>query len=65
MPTQPCGWQKKCWMDNVEEWTCLPQSELLTMTSCRDSTDLNNHAGFVSGQREKGFKIEKVCLESY
>ena len=27
------GWQKKCWMDNVKEWTTLPVPELLTMAS--------------------------------
>ena len=30
------GRQRKCWMDNIKEWTSLPMSELLTMTSCRE-----------------------------
>ena len=29
------GWQKKCWMDNIKEWTSLPMPELLTRASCR------------------------------
>ena len=28
-----CGRLRKCWMDNVEEWTSLPVPELLTMAS--------------------------------
>ena len=28
------GRQRKRWMDNVEEWTCLPMPELLTRASC-------------------------------
>ena len=27
--------QKKCWMDNLKEWTSLPMPELLTRASCR------------------------------
>ena len=27
--------QRKCWMDNVKEWTSLPMPELLTRTSCK------------------------------
>ena len=30
-----CGWQRKCWMDNIIDWTPLPLSEVLTMASCR------------------------------
>ena len=30
-----CGRQRKCWMDNIKEWTSLPVPELLTMASCR------------------------------
>ena len=29
------GRQKKCWMDDVKEWTSMPMPELLTMTSSR------------------------------
>ena len=29
------GRQRKCWMDNIKEWTYLPLPELLTMASCR------------------------------
>ena len=29
------GRQRKCWMDNVKEWTSLPMPELLTMAFCR------------------------------
>ena len=29
------GRQRKCWMDNVKEWTSLPVPELLTGASCR------------------------------
>ena len=32
---QHCGWQRKCLMDNVKEWTSLPMLELLTRASCR------------------------------
>ena len=28
------GWQGKCFMDNVKEWTSLPKPELLTGASC-------------------------------
>ena len=27
--------KRKCWMDNVKEWTSLPMPELLTRASCR------------------------------
>ena len=30
-----CGRQRKCWMDNIREWPCLPMPELLTRASCR------------------------------
>ena len=30
-----CGWQRKCWMDKVKEWTSLPMPDLLTMVSRR------------------------------
>ena len=29
------GRQRKCWMDNIKEWTFLPMPELLTRASCR------------------------------
>ena len=29
------GWQRKCWMDNIKEWTSLPMPELPTRASCR------------------------------
>ena len=29
------GWQRKCWMDNIKDWTSLPMPELLTTASCR------------------------------
>ena len=29
------GQQRKCWMDNIKEWTSLPRPELLTRTFCR------------------------------
>ena len=29
------GRQRKCWMDNIKEWTTLPMPKLLTRTSCR------------------------------
>ena len=29
------GWQRKCWMDNITEWTSLPVPELLTKASCK------------------------------
>ena len=29
------GWQRKCWMDNIKEWTSLPMPELLTRASCK------------------------------
>ena len=28
------GWQRKCWMDNIKEWTSLPMPEVFTMASC-------------------------------
>ena len=30
---QCCGWQRKCWLDNMKEWTSLPMPELLTSGS--------------------------------
>ena len=29
------GGQRKCWTDNIEEWTSLPMPEVLTRASCR------------------------------
>ena len=29
------GRQKKCWMDNIRDWTYLPMPELLITASCR------------------------------
>ena len=29
------GWHRKCWMDNIKEWTSLPMPELLTVAYCR------------------------------
>ena len=29
------GRQRKCWMDNIKEWTTLPMPELFTRASCR------------------------------
>ena len=29
------GPQRKCWMDNIKEWTFLPMPELLTRAFCR------------------------------
>ena len=34
-----CGRPRKCWMDNIKEWTSLPKPEQLTRASCR--TDWN------------------------
>ena len=33
--------QRKCWMDNVKEWTSRPMSELLTVASCRKTPEEN------------------------
>ena len=32
---QRYGRQRKCWMDNIKEWTSLPMPEMLTRASCR------------------------------
>ena len=29
------GRRRKCWVDNIKEWTSLPKPELLTKASCR------------------------------
>ena len=29
------GLERKCWMDNIKQWTSLPVPELLAMASCR------------------------------
>ena len=29
------GQQRKCWMDDIKEWTSLPMPDLLTRASCR------------------------------
>ena len=42
-----CGWQKKSWMDNIEEWTSLPMPELLTRASCRKKKLEENLCRFV------------------
>ena len=31
------GQQRKCWMDNIKEWTLLPMPELLTRASCKQT----------------------------
>ena len=30
------GRQKRCWMDNIKEWTSLPMPELLKRVSCKE-----------------------------
>ena len=30
------GWQRKCWTDNIKEWTCLAIPELLTRACRKD-----------------------------
>ena len=38
------GWcysqQRKCWVDNIKEWTSLPMPELLTNASCRKDWEI-------------------------
>ena len=34
-PRRRRGRQRKCWTDNIKDWTSLPMPELLTMASCR------------------------------
>ena len=31
-----CGRQRKCWMDNIKEWTSLPMAELLQIARRKD-----------------------------
>ena len=33
------GWPRKCWMDNVMEWTSLPMPEMVTMASAEEKTE--------------------------
>ena len=35
---QQCEWQRKCWMNNIKEWTSLSIPELLTMASGQTKT---------------------------
>ena len=34
------GRERKCWMDNIIEWTSLPMSELLTRVSCKKDWEM-------------------------
>ena len=43
------GRQRKCWMDNIKEWTSLPMSILPTRASCRkDWKRISADSSFVS-----------------
>ena len=47
-----CGRQRKCWMDNIKEWTYLPMLELLTRTSCeRDWKRISAESSLMSPRR--------------
>ena len=44
-----CGWERKCWMDNIKEWTSLPMPELLTRASCRkDCKSISTESSLMS-----------------
>ena len=46
------GRHRKCWMDNIIEWRCLPMPELLTKTSCRkDWKRISAESSLVSPRR--------------
>ena len=46
------GRQRKCWMDNIQEWTTLPLSELLTRPFCRkDWKRISAELSLMSPQR--------------
>ena len=43
--------QRKCWMDNIKEWTALPTPELLTMASCREGWKRLSESSLMSPRR--------------
>ena len=46
------GRQKKCWMDNIKEWTSLLMPELLTRASCiNDLKRLSAESSIMSSRR--------------
>ena len=47
-----CGQQRKCWMDNIKEWTALRMPELLTRASCRkDWKRITSESSLMSPRR--------------
>ena len=45
------GQQRKCWMDNIKEWTPLPMSELLTRAFCRKGWKMISAESFLMSPR--------------
>ena len=46
------GRQRKCWMENIKEWTLLPMPELLTRASCRkDLKGISAESSLMSPRR--------------
>ena len=49
------GRQKKCWIDNIKEWTSLPMPELPTRASCRkDWKRISAESSLMTIQSVKG-----------
>ena len=46
------GRQRKCWMDNIKEWTSLPMSELIIRAFCRkDWKRISSESSIMSPRR--------------
>ena len=51
------GGQRKCWTDNIEEWTSLPMPEVLTRASCRkDWKRISAESFLMSPRRSNRFR---------
>ena len=64
------GRQRKCWMNNIKEWTSLPIPELLATAYCgKDWKRISAESSRVSPRRhnrsknwtELNWKLEKLC----
>ena len=56
------GGQRKCWTDNVEEWTSLPMPEVLTRASCRKDWKRISAESFLMSPRRPNRSREWIEL---
>ena len=71
------GRSRKCWMDNIKEWTSLPMPKLLTRASCKkDRKRISAESslmfpgdqfgqGTVLNNRIGSYQDEQHCLKSH